>query len=93
MDDPKLTGIARHVFEELRELPADVSVSGVYVRLAKPGGIFVAECRNDDLFLVGYGEPPTSGGFQVRVATQQRVNLTRFETIARAREWAGAGMV
>jgi hypothetical protein len=90
MDDPRLIEIARHVFEELRELPVDVSVNGKFVRLTKPGGILVAECRNDDCFLIGYEEPPMSGGFQVRI-TQPRVNLTRFETIARAKEWSGAG--
>lgn len=90
MSDSRLTEIARQVSDELRQLPADVSANGPYVRLAKPGRIFVAECRNDDCFSVGYEEPPTAGGFPVRALTQQRVNLTRAETIARARQWANA---
>lgn len=88
MDESALFEFARQLSDDLRELPADVSVDGKFVRATKPGRLFVAECRNGDCFTIGYEEPPTSGGFPVRVPNAPRVNLTRAETIARARQWA-----
>jgi len=46
MDESELIEVARQLFEELREqFPrANVSANGKFVRAAKPGGIFVAEC-------------------------------------------------
>jgi len=91
MDNPNLNEIARREAERLIELPATVSVNGAIIKLVQPGRVFVAECTDEDSFLVGYEEPPTSGGFPVRVLTLPRVKVSRSEMVARANQWARVG--
>jgi hypothetical protein len=88
MENSNLAEIARRATEQLSEVSATASVNGAIIRLTQDGRVFAAECIGEDRFLAGYEEPPTSGGFPVRVISQPRVELSGANMIERANVWA-----